>query len=148
MLPGARSKPKPKKQKNLPWKKFFTFREMELSDCKIKKFLYGNRTLHLSAQARKIKKPPLENFLYFRKRKRRKKFLCFPKRKLLLCFGKRKPWKFFYIFQKKLLFIYENPLGIFITVSSGVFISPLIFTIVSILLSLLLEKTWEHSYVG
>ena len=35
-------------------------------------YISGNKTLHFSTQAAKIKKKPLENFLYFRKRKPKK----------------------------------------------------------------------------
>ena len=75
----------------------------------------GNRTLLLPAQARKIKKVrpgeisytpgkwnflTLNKFLYFKKKKRRKKFLNFIKRKLFLRFGKRKPRKKFLLIQE------------------------------------------------
>ena len=37
-------------------------------------YISGNKTLHFSTQAEKILKKPLENFLYFRKRKPKKNF--------------------------------------------------------------------------
>ena len=50
-------------------------------------YISGNKTLHFSTQAEKIFKKPLENFLYFRKRKTKKTSYIF------LYIWKRKPRK-------------------------------------------------------
>ena len=60
-LPGALFRPKFEKQKNPARKKFFIFREMELSGSNIKKFLNFSYILGNGN--------PEKNFLYFRKRK-------------------------------------------------------------------------------
>ena len=86
-------------------KKSLYFGKWNLLALLLKSFLYffWNATQHVSAQALKIKKPPRENFLYFRKRKPWKTFSYFLKKKHSYVLGNRNLKKFL-IFQEKKFF--------------------------------------------
>ena len=94
------SQPKLKKtQENPSRKKFLIFPKMELSCYIITKishifskeslsYISGNRTLHFSAQALKIKKSTRRKLLILQKTVTPKNFLDFLKERCSLCFGK------------------------------------------------------------
>ena len=134
-LPGSlpiANTPKYKKI-SLP-KKFLTFAEKELCSSNIKKILIFSQKkpflifsqkkaflifleMHFSVQAQKIKKnPPRENFLYFRKRKPRKKlpyisYVFSPKLKKFVISQERtwKTWNFIIFSQENIfIFNYQN----------------------------------------
>ena len=117
-LPGA----SPKNKKNPSRKKFFVFQAMEISESKIKEFLFFflKRKLFLyfrkwnpaffSSRLKNKKNPPRENFLYSGKIElsncRIKKFLIFSRNKAFHYFDKRKPRKNFLYFLERNIFLY------------------------------------------